>query len=499
MRVTPPLLEMQGICMEFPGVRALDNVDLVLHKGEIHAIVGENGAGKSTLIKVLAGAYRPTAGRIKIDGSEVRFTGPRHGLASGIGVVYQERALVPSLTAVDNILLGQEPARFGVLDQKAMKARAREALDMIGASVNMDVPVAELSAGDQQLVEIAKIALMGPKIMVLDEPTAALSDHEIESLFKLLRRFREQSMGILYISHHLNEIFELADTVTVLRNGKVAGHGPIQDFTTADVIRLMIDRDLSSQYVKEPVEVGPEVLRTEGLTCRRIGIYDVSIIARAGEIVGLGGLMGSGRSELASLLFGAVRPDSGRVYVDGREVTPKSVRQAIKAGIYLVPEKRREFGLVPVESILSNITLPFLRDFSPWGIVGTKAEHEPVEKLMRELRVKARKATDPVATLSGGNQQKVVVAKWLTTKSGRVFIFDEPTQGIDVGAKTEVYQMMLNLAKAGAAIILISSDLRELVAMSDRVYVMREGRVAGEVGGEHLDGEAVLSFAMGGV
>jgi ribose transport system ATP-binding protein len=489
---------MQGICMEFPGVKALDNVDLVLKQGEIHAIVGENGAGKSTLIKVLAGAYRPTAGRVFIDGAEVHIADPRHGLACGIGVVYQDRALVPSLTAVQNILLGREPARLGVLDGAAMRAQAEEALNMMGVSVPLDVPVGELSAGDQQLVEIAKIALLKPRIMVLDEPTAALSDREIECLFGLLRRFREQGIGIIYISHHLNEVFELADTVTVLRNGGVAGTGPVSGFTTGDVIRLMIDRDLSSQYVKEPVDIGNEVLRTEALTCRRIGVHDVSISVRAGEIVGLGGLMGAGRSELASLIFGAVRPDSGRVLVDGRDVTPKSVRQAIKAGIYLVPEKRREFGLVAVESIMSNMTLPFLRDFVRMGVVGTAAERGPVEKLMGELRVKARKATDPVATLSGGNQQKVVIAKWLA-KAGRVFIFDEPTQGIDVGAKTEVYQMMLNLARAGAGVILISSDLRELVAMSDRVYVMRAGRLAGEVKQGEVDGEAVLRYALGGV
>lgn len=484
--------------MDFPGVRALDNVDFVLQRGEIHAIVGENGAGKSTLIKVLAGAYRPTSGRIFIDGAETHITDPRHGLACGIGVVYQERALVPSLTAVQNILLGHEPARFGVLDSGAMRARAREALDMMAVSVPLDVPVGELSAGDQQLTEIAKIALLEPRIMVLDEPTAALSDREIECLFGLLRHLRKQGIGIIYISHHLNEVFELADTVTVLRNGLVAGTGPVSGFTTASVIRLMIDRDLGSQYVKEPIEVGEEVLRTEGLTCRRIGVEDVSISARAGEIVGLGGLMGAGRSEVAALIFGATRPDSGRVFVDGRDVTPRSVRHAIKAGIYLVPEKRREFGLVAAESVMSNMTLPFLRNFVRYGMVGTAAERAPVEKLIGELRVKARKATDPVATLSGGNQQKVVIAKWLT-KSGRVFIFDEPTQGIDVGAKTEVYQMMLNLARAGAAVLLISSDLRELVAMSDRVYVMRSGRLAGEVKQGEVDGEAVLRYALGGV
>ncbi|HOI37286.1 MAG TPA: ATP-binding cassette domain-containing protein, partial [Bacillota bacterium] len=263
-------------------------------------------------------------------------------------------------------------------------------------------------------------------------------------------------------------------------------------------VRLMIDRDLGGQYVKEAVPVGDEVLRVENLTCSRIGLENISLSVRAGEIVGLGGLMGAGRSELASVIFGVARADFGRVYVDGQDVTPRSVPAAIRAGIYLVPEKRREYGLISSESVMANISLPFLRDFTKWGIVGTSAERAPVGTLMRDLKVKARRATDPVATLSGGNQQKVVVAKWLA-KPGRVFIFDEPTQGIDVGAKTEVYQMMLNIARDGAAVLLISSDLPELVAMSDRVYVMRGGRMAGEIEHVDLSGEAVLRCALGGV
>lgn len=493
-----PLLEMKGIGMDFPGVRALDGVDLTLHRGEVHAIVGENGAGKSTLIKILSGVYRPTSGKILMDGQEVQMTDPRHALACGVGVVYQDRTLVSFLPAADNILLGNEPARYGVLDRGSMRERAEKALSMLNLSICTDIPVCEMSASDQQLVDIAKIALMEPRIMVLDEPTAALSDQETESLFALLRQFRRQGIGIVYISHHLNEVFEIADTVTVLRNGQVAGSGPISQFTSTDVVRLMIDRDLGSQYVKETVPVGDEVLRVENLTCRRIGLENVSLTVRAGQIVGLGGLMGAGRSELASVIFGAARADSGRVYVDEKDVTPKSVSAAIKAGIYLVPEKRREYGLIPCESVMANITLPFLRDFTKWGMVGTSAEQTPVEGFMRDLRVKARRSTDPVATLSGGNQQKVVVAKWLA-KPGRVFIFDEPTQGIDVGAKTEVYQMMLNIARSGAAILLISSDLPELVAMSDRVYVMRDGRVAGEIEHDDLSGEAVLRCALGGV
>ncbi len=493
-----PLLEMKGISMDFPGVRALDNVDLTLRRGEIHAIVGENGAGKSTLIKVLSGVYRPTSGKILMDGKEVQMSNPRHALACGVGVVYQDRTLVPFLTAADNILLGNEPARYGVLDRRSIQERAKKALSMLNLSIRMDVPVCEMSAGDQQLVDIAKIALMEPRIMVLDEPTAALSDHETESLFKLLHQFRRQGVGIVYISHHLNEVFEMADTVTVLRNGQVAGCGSVGQFTSTEIVRLMIDRDLGGQYVKEAVPVGAEVLRVENLTCSRIGLENISLSVRAGEIVGLGGLMGAGRSELASVIFGVARADSGRVYVDGKEATPKSVPAAIRAGIYLVPEKRREYGLISSESVMANISLPFLRDFTKWGIVGTSAERAPVGTLMRDLKVKARRATDPVATLSGGNQQKVVVAKWLA-KPGRVFIFDEPTQGIDVGAKTEVYQMMLNIARDGAAVLLISSDLPELVAMSDRVYVMRGGRMAGEIEHVDLSGEAVLRCALGGV
>lgn len=493
-----PLLEMKNICMDFPGVRALDNVDLTVRSGEIHALVGENGAGKSTLIKVLAGAYRPTSGEILFEGKKSHIENPRDALSRGIGVVYQDRALVPFLTAGENMLLGREPTgAFGAIDNGAIEEQAQAIFDMMGISVSMDIPVNQMRAGDQQLTEIAKIVQMKPRLMVLDEPTAALSDRETEALFALMRRFRKQGMALIFISHHLEEIFEMADRVTVLRNGKVAASRPITAFTPDEIIKLMIDRELGSQYIKREVSIGPEVLRAENLSCRKLGVDDISITVRAGEIVGLGGLMGAGRTELAMLLFGAAKADSGTVYVDGQDVTPKSVDEATRAGIYLVPEKRREYGLVPSESVASNITLPFLKDFSKFNVVGISKEVDTVNSLIRNLQIKVQKPTDSVGTLSGGNQQKVVIAKWLT-KRGRVFIFDEPTQGIDVGAKTEVYEMIMDIAQDGAAVILISSDLRELVAMSDRVYILRNGRVAGEIERENLTGENVLRYALGG-
>lgn len=484
--------------MDFPGVRALANVDLVVDSGEVHAIVGENGAGKSTLIKILSGVYKPTSGKILLNGRDVQMTGPREALTRGIGVVYQDRTLVPFLTAAENMLLGREPTFFGTLDCRAIRVKAEEVLRTMGLSVPLDVPVSHMCAGDQQLVEIAKVVMTKPRIMVLDEPTAALSRREVESLLTLLQRLREQGIAVIYISHHLDEIFRIADTVTILRNGQVAATGPVGAFTPEQVIRFMIGRDPEQQYIKEPIEIGREVLRVEALTSAEAGITDVSLYARAGEVVGLGGLMGAGRSELASVLFGVTRADSGRIMVDGREVNPRSVAEAIRAGIYLIPEKRREYGLIPGESVMSNITLPFLRDFSVFGVVGTRRESAHVRSLIDRLRIKARGPYDNVSMLSGGNQQKVVVGKWLA-RPGRVFILDEPTQGIDVGAKTEVYQMMLNIAKGGAAVLFISSDLRELVAMSDRVYVMREGRVAAEIAREELTADAVLRHALGGV
>jgi ribose transport system ATP-binding protein len=496
--VDTPLLEMKNICMDFPGVRALNNVDLTVRSGEIHALVGENGAGKSTLIKVLAGAYRPTSGEILLDGKKSHIDDPRDALSRGIGVVYQDRALVPFLTAGANMLLGREPTgAFGAIDNGAIEEQARAIFEMMGVSVPLNIPVNKMRAGDQQLTEIAKIVQMKPRLMVLDEPTAALSDRETQALFDLMRRFRKQGMALIFISHHLEEIFEMADRVTVLRNGKVAASRPITEFTTDGIIRLMIDRELGSQYVKREIPIGPEVLRAENLSCKKLGVDDISITARAGEIVGLGGLMGAGRTELAMLLFGAAKADSGTVYVDGQDVTPRSVDEATRAGIYLVPEKRREYGLVHSESVTSNITLPFLKDFSRFSVVGIAKEVNTVNALIRNLQIKVQKPTDSVGTLSGGNQQKVVIAKWLT-KRGRVFIFDEPTQGIDVGAKTEVYEMIMRIAQDGAAVILISSDLRELVAMSDRVYVLRNGQVAGEIGRENLTGENVLRYALGG-
>lgn len=493
-----PLLEMKNICMDFPGVRALDSVDLTVRSGEIHALVGENGAGKSTLIKVLAGVHRPTSGEILLEGKRFHIADPRDALSRGIGVVYQDRALVPFLTAGQNMFLGREPTgAFGAIDDDVIDDQAQAIFDMMGVSVPLNIPVKQMRAGDQQLIEIAKIVQMKPKLMVLDEPTAALSDRETEALFALMRRFREQGMALIFISHHLEEIFEMADTVTVLRNGKVAESGPITSFTADEIIRLMIDRELGGQYIKREIPIGPEVLHAENLRCKKLGIDGVSITVRAGEIVGLGGLMGAGRTELAMLLFGAAKADSGTVYVDGQDITPRSIDEAIRAGIYLVPEKRREYGLVPSESVASNITLPFLKEFSRFGVVGIAKEVDTVNALIRDLQIKVQKPTDPVSTLSGGNQQKVVIAKWLT-KRGRVFIFDEPTQGIDVGAKTEVYEMIMSIAQDGAAVILISSDLRELVAMSDRVYVLRNGQVAGEIERENLTGENVLRYALGG-
>jgi ribose transport system ATP-binding protein len=488
---------MVGIRKEFPGVVALDGVDLDVLRGEVHVLLGENGAGKSTLVKILSGACHKDAGAISIDGAEVEIDGPRHARELGIGVIYQELTLVPTLSAAENILLGREPRRgFGLVDRRRLRHTARQALDQIGASFDPRRLVASLTVAEQQLVEIARALSLDARVLIMDEPTSALSERETQTLFATIRRLTGRGVAVVYISHRLAEIFEIGDRVTVLRDGRHVATREIRGADRRELVRLMADRDVEDQIPKRSVPIGEEVLRVDGL--RRGGVlHDVSFTVRAGEVVCLAGLMGSGRSDVARSVFGADAPDAGEIHIRGRRRHIRSPREAIRAGIGFVPEDRKGQGLVLGLSVRENIALPVLRLLSRIGVVRGRAERELGIRFVRELRVKTPSPEHRVRDLSGGNQQKVVLAKWLACNV-RVLVLDEPTRGIDVGAKQEVYQLINRLAAEGTGILLISSELPEVIGLADRVIVMREGRAVTELARADASAERIMASAVGG-
>ena len=487
---------MTGIRKVFPGVVALDDVDLQVRRGEVHVVLGENGAGKSTLMKVLSGAYRKDAGRIVIDGRETEISGPRHAQTLGIAIIYQELALVPRLTAAENIVLGREPRRLaGIVDRTAMRATAAQALGQLGASVDVNVPVGTLSIAQQQLVEVAKALSLDARIIVMDEPTSALTARETRALFDTIGRLKARGVSIIYISHRLDEIFEVGDRVTVLRDGRNAGTFDVRGASRGELVRLMADRPVDERVTRTSATRGTEMLRVEGLS-RRGAFQDVSFVVHAGEIVGLAGLLGSGRTSIARAIFGLEPPDAGRVLVRGVARRLTSPRDAIRAGVGFVTEDRKREGLVLGLSVRENLVMPRLRAVSAWGVIRRGEELAIADRYAQALRVKSASLEQPVRELSGGNQQKVVLGKWLACNVD-VLILDEPTRGIDVGAKQEFYGLIDRLAEAGVGILLISSELPEIVGLCDRVLVMRAGRVAGEFAREGLTPHQVLTCAVG--
>jgi len=487
---------MRHIAKSFPGVKALSDVSLTLESGEVLVLVGENGAGKSTLMKILAGAQRADEGEILVDGAPVQIDSPRAAERLGIGMIYQEFMLVPQLTAVENIALGSEPVRGGFLDERAAVARAKETLDELGIEIPLNVPTSQLSVGQQQLVEIAKALARHARIIVMDEPTAALTDREIERLFSIIKRLRESGAGIIYISHRMEELPRIADRVTVLRDGRAIETRPAAQFPVDEIIRAMVGRTLEAQFPALPAVAAdaPVVLDVKDLQ-RLPAVRGVSFAVRAGEILGLAGLVGAGRTEILRAVAGADVPETGEITVDGTRVRIVKPHDAIAAGLAFITEDRKGQGLVLGMTVRENVTLAHLGEFVERDLlVDGRREREAAEKMVEELHVRTPSIEQLVRNLSGGNQQKVVLAKWLLGKA-RVFLFDEPTRGIDVGAKAEIYHLMLELIAGGAAIVMVSSELPEVLGMAHRILVIRDGVIAAEFSRSEATPEKVIAAA----
>lgn len=479
MTTSAPLLEMRGIVKSFPGVQALRGVNFSLQAGEVLALLGENGAGKSTLMKVLGGAFRADAGSIEIDGAAQHFNSPQDSRRAGVAVIYQEFNLVPGLTACENIFLGQEPTRAGFVAQGQERRQGAELFQRLGVDVDLDAPCRLLTTAQQQLVEIAKALAFQARIIVMDEPSAALTSHEVARLFAIIEELKRQGIGVVYISHRLDEIFTVADRVTVLRDGLNVGERPIAQVTRQELIELMVGRELSDEFPKRSSTIGPPRLEVSGLRRGR-AVRDVSLSVRRGEILALTGLVGAGRTETVRLIFGADPREAGEIRLDGRLLAIRSPRDAIAAGIGLLTEDRKLQGLVLGHSVRENFGLPNLNWLTRAGFVQLRRERDEFARYVETLRIKSSSSEQRASTLSGGNQQKVVLAKWLA-RNCDVLIFDEPTRGIDVGAKYEIYLLMNELAAQGKAILMISSELPEVLGMADRILVLHEGRVTGEI------------------
>jgi rhamnose transport system ATP-binding protein len=490
------LVELRDATKSYGAVRALRDADVVLRTGEVRALVGENGAGKSTLVKVLGGVVRRDGGEMLVDGQPVDFHSPHDARDAGIAVIYQEPTLFPDLSIAENVVMGYHPlGAFKRIDRRAMHAQVQGLLDRLGVRLDPDRPVRGLSIADQQIVEIAKALSFDARVLVMDEPTAALSGPEVERLFSVVRALREQGVAVLFISHRLEEVFAICDTATVMRDGAVVHDAEIAAITSDEMVKRMVGRELSALFPKQDVAVGDPVLKVHRLT--REGVFfDISFDVRAGEIVALAGLVGAGRSEVARAIFGIDKPDAGHVEVDGTRLPPARPLAAMRAGIGFVPEDRRQQGLVMDLSIARNATMTRTGSLTRMGLVRGAAETRLAREWATRLRLKFHRLDDPAGFLSGGNQQKVVLAKWLATEP-KVLILDEPTRGIDVGTKAEVHRLMSELAGRGLAVLMISSELPEVLGMADRVLVMHEGRLTGELTREEADEERVIRAATG--
>ncbi len=467
------LLRMEQIDKSFPGVHALDHVDFDLYEGEVHVLLGENGAGKSTLIKILSGSIQKDSGRLFIRDEEIHDLDPEHAQKMGIGMVYQELSLIPALSVAENIYLGQIPlTKIGVVDWKEIESGARKSLDTLGVDIDLSLEVRQLEVAEQQLTEIARVLTKEPKILLLDEPTSALSDTERARLFDIIDRLRARGVGIIYISHHLAEVPLVGQRVTVLRDGKLVDTLPVEETDQDTLIKMVVGRQLTEQYPKEVVEIGETALRVEGI------LNNLSFEIMRGEILGIFGLMGAGRGELAEAIFGLRPITSGSIFINGQEVKIKSPSDAISKGLGLLTRDRRE-GLVPLLPIPPNITLANLGQVPLYNRLKLKSESEAARNYIEDLHIQPPYLDRAVMYLSGGNQQKVVLARWLFSEA-RVLLFNEPTRGIDVGAKSEVFSIMNELTKRGVAILMISSEMPEILAMADRILVMKEGRFTSE-------------------
>ena len=490
----PPLLVMEGISKSFAGTVALSDVHLAVGAGEIHAIVGENGAGKSTLMKILSGVHRPSAGRISWDGGDVTISSPQQAQQLGIRMVYQELSLVPDLSVAENIMLGRMPRRGPFLDRGAMVREAEAALGTIGATLAPDEIVADLTISQRQLVEIARVVSAGAKLIVLDEPTSSLSEHEAQNLLQVIRSLKDRNISVIYISHRLHEVLSIAERITVLRDGRTVQTRQAKGTSATTLVELMVGRKLDDVFPKTIVPIGGEVFRAAGLTSR--AFQDIEIVVRRGEIVGLAGLVGAGRTEFARAVFGLDTFESGQLFINGAAIHPRNSRQAIECGIAYLPEDRRLHGIVPPLTVRENLSLAILQRIASAGFVKRQTEIGNARKSVSELGVNPPAIERSIETLSGGNQQKVVLGRWLATQP-TLLILDEPTRGIDVGAKADIHHIIGRLAASGIAIILISSELPEVIAASDRIYVLHEGQVTAEFERVNVSETAIMTAATG--
>jgi len=494
--MTAPAVSFEHVSKRFPGARALEDVSFDIAPGSCHALCGENGAGKSTLGKILAGIHSPDAGRLVLFGQPVAFAGPEQALAAGVGMVHQELAFCENLSVAENLCLGALPASRGFLDQHAMKRKAESMLAAIGAQLDVRRRVGELTTGQQQMLQIATAVGTGARVIVFDEPTSSLSQHEAEKLYELIGVLRDRGVTSIYVSHRMEEIFRLCDTVTVLRDGAHVATRPIAELTQGSLVKMMIGRSLEEYFPSHiHAQAGEELLRVEGLSSPG-KFEDLSFTLRAGEVLGFAGLVGAGRSEMAQALFGLDGAATGTVHVRGRVFTLGGPRAAMHAGLGLVPEDRKRQGLVLSMSALANTTLPILGRLSRWSFIRRKSERGVVATYFERLRVRAASVDVVTAGLSGGNQQKLVLAKWLAAKC-QVLMLDEPTRGVDVGAKAEIHALIDDLAARGAGVLLISSELPEVLNLCTRVIVLREGRIAGELPRAAATQDALMRLMAG--
>ncbi len=495
MRAATALLEMTGICKRFPGVQALQDASLEVVPGEVHVLLGENGAGKSTLMKILCGQYSADAGEVTFAGRPIAPGSPTDAERFGLVMIHQELNLVPGLTAAENIFLGHEPTRGGLIRRDLMRQRSRDLLRRIHCEVDPDTPVAELSVAEQQLVEIARALREEARLLVMDEPTAALADNEIDALFEVIRGLCAEGVPVIYISHRMREIFAIGDRVTVMRDGQTVGTRTVRETESAELISLMVGRTIEEQIAKREVALGDQVLRVEDLA-RDGALAPVSLSLRAGEILGVAGLMGSGRTELARAIFGADPVDAGSVTVCGKPIPHNNPAASIAAGLGFLTEDRKQQGLVLLMSVAENITLTSLDEISRHGALDLAAERQRAGALVERLKIRTASLAQEAVNLSGGNQQKVVLARWLAAGC-KVLLFDEPTRGIDVGAKAEIYELIGELVERGVAVILISSEMAELLGLADRVAVMHEGEVQGILDRAEATQEKIMELALG--
>ncbi len=490
-------IEMKGINKAFGSNQVLKDAGFVLNDGEVHALMGENGAGKSTLMKILTGVYTRDAGTVLVDGKEVLYKSPQEAEKAGIVFIYQELNVLFDLTVEENLFMGKEITRgFGICDKKAMRRKAQEAMDKMGVNIPINAVMSDLSVGQQQMVEICKALMVDAKVLIMDEPTAALTQSETEGLFRLIKSLREKGVSIVYISHRMEEIFELCDRITILRDGTYVGTEYIKDINMDDIVRMMIGREIGDRFPVRDVRKGKEMLRIEELTKGKT-FRDVNFSVCAGEVLGVSGLMGAGRTEIMQAIFGNLPYDSGKVFIEGKEMHIRNARDAIDAGIGFITEDRKTEGLLLEKSISENITLANLGKVSSRSVMQKKKVDELVKKGISEFRIKCFGPDHECNNLSGGNQQKVVFAKWVYTDP-KILILDEPTRGVDIGAKKEIYQVINDLAAKGVAIILVSSELPEVLGMSDRIMVVHEGTITGIIDAKEADQEKVMTLATGG-